>query len=59
MKKRGIFLLTVFLLTGVLYAAAIREGGADSAGGGRSGELILLHTNDLHGAFLPNKGRDP
>ena len=52
MRKRGILLLAVFLLTGVLYAAAIRDGSM-----GRSGELILLHTNDFHGALLPNSGR--
>jgi len=52
MRKRGILLLAVFLLTGVLYAAAVREGTV-----GRSGELILLHTNDFHGALLPNSGR--
>ena len=52
MRKRGVFLLVAFLLTGVLYAAAIRE---DTYG--RSGELILLHTNDFHGALLSNGGR--
>ncbi|MCL2214901.1 MAG: 5'-nucleotidase C-terminal domain-containing protein [Treponema sp.] len=52
MKKRGIILLAVFLLTGVLYATAIREETA-----GRNGELILLHTNDFHGALMPNSGR--
>ena len=50
MKRKGLLLLVVFLLTGVLYAAGIRD--AD-----RNGELILLHTNDLHGNLLPNGGR--
>lgn len=53
MKKRGLLLLVVFLLTGILYAAPIREGSAV----GRSGELVLLHTNDFHGALLPNNGQ--
>jgi len=52
MRKRGILLLSVFLLTGVLFAAAVREDPV-----GRSGELILLHTNDFHGALLPSGGR--
>jgi len=53
MKRKGIFLLIVFLLTGVLYAGALRDG----PGAGRSGELVLLHTNDFHGALMPNSGR--
>jgi len=51
MKRKGILLLVVFLLTGVLYGAALRDGA------GRSGELILLHTNDYHGSLLTNGGR--
>ena len=54
MRKRGSFLLIAFLLTGVLHAAAIRE---ERAAVGRSGELVLLHTNDFHGALLANNGR--
>jgi len=54
MKKRSCFLLIVFLLTGVLYASAIRE---ERAAAGRSGELVLLHTNDFHGALLANNER--
>jgi len=50
--KRAYFLLIVFLLTGVLFAAPIREGSSV----GRSGELILLHTNDFHGALMPGSG---
>jgi len=53
MKKRWCFLLVVFLLTGILYAAPIREGSSI----GRSGELILLHTNDFHGALMASDGR--
>ena len=53
MKKRRYLLLVVFLLTGVLYAAPIMEG----SNIGKSGELVLLHTNDFHGALLPNSGR--
>ncbi|MDR0464229.1 MAG: 5'-nucleotidase C-terminal domain-containing protein [Treponema sp.] len=52
MRKRAIFLLVAFLLTGILYATPVRDEAA-----GRSGELILLHTNDFHGALLPNSGR--
>ena len=48
MQKRAYFLLVIFLLTGVLYAAPIMEGSSI----GRSGELVLLHTNDLHGALM-------
>jgi 5'-nucleotidase/UDP-sugar diphosphatase len=53
MKKFGLFLLAAFLFTGVLFAAPIRE----STAPGTSGEIILLHTNDLHGNILPNGGR--
>jgi len=53
MKKRGYLLLVVFLLAGVLYASPIREGSSI----GKSGELILLHTNDFHGALMANDGR--
>ncbi|MCL2229917.1 MAG: 5'-nucleotidase C-terminal domain-containing protein [Treponema sp.] len=53
MKKRALVLFVVFLLANVLYAAAIREG----SNAGRSGEIILLHTNDFHGALLANNGR--
>jgi len=53
MKKRGCFLLVVSLLTGILYAAPIREGSSI----GRSGELVLLHTNDFHGALMASDGR--
>jgi len=53
MKKRKYLPLVIFLLTGVLYAAPIMEGSHI----GKSGELVLLHTNDFHGALLPNGGR--
>jgi 5'-nucleotidase/UDP-sugar diphosphatase len=53
MKKRAYFLLFVFLLTGILCAAPIREGSSI----GRSGELVLLHTNDFHGALMASDGR--
>jgi len=53
MQKKGYFLLVVFLLTGILYAAPIREGSSI----GRSGELVLLHTNDFHGALIASDGR--
>jgi len=53
MKRRLSLVLAFFLLSGVLFAAAIREGG----GSGKSGELVLLHTNDHHGAVLPNGGK--
>jgi len=51
MKKRGLLLLVIFLLTGVLFAGGIRNDASS-----RSGEIILLHTNDLHGRVLPNGG---
>ena len=51
MKRRGVLLLVVFLLTGALYASAIRDGA------GKNGELVLLHTNDFHGSILSNGGR--
>jgi 5'-nucleotidase/UDP-sugar diphosphatase len=53
MKRKWFSLLTVFLLAGVLYASPIREAAGDS----KNGELILLHTNDFHGALLPNSGQ--
>jgi 5'-nucleotidase/UDP-sugar diphosphatase len=53
MRKRGCLLLVVFLLTGILYAAPVREG----SNLGRSGELVLLHTNDFHGALMSSDGR--
>jgi 5'-nucleotidase/UDP-sugar diphosphatase len=53
MKRKGIFLFVAFLLTGVLYAAPLRDGSS----AGRSGELVLLHTNDFHGSLLANSGR--
>jgi len=53
MKKKVFLVLAVFLLVGVLYAAPLQE----KAGYGKTGELILLHTNDHHGAVLPNNGR--
>jgi 5'-nucleotidase/UDP-sugar diphosphatase len=53
MKKKGIFLSIVFLLAGVLYAGPLRDG----PGSGRSGELVLLHTNDFHGSLMADGGR--
>lgn len=55
MKRfRTLIALSVFLLAGVftLFAEPARE-----AGGGKTGELILLHTNDHHGVILPNGGK--
>jgi 5'-nucleotidase/UDP-sugar diphosphatase len=52
MKRKGFILLAVFLLTGLLYAAPIRDGSI-----GRSGELVLLHTNDFHGSLMAGDGR--
>lgn len=53
------FLFTVFLLTGVLYAAPIRENTASdiAANAGKIYELVLLHTNDFHGATLANNSK--
>jgi len=53
MIKKTFLLLAVFLLTVSLFAEGIQEG----ANTGRSGELILLHTNDFHGALLSSSGR--
>jgi 5'-nucleotidase/UDP-sugar diphosphatase len=53
MNKKGFLLLAVFLLTGLLYAAPIRDGSSM----GRSGELVLLHTNDFHGSLMAGDGR--
>jgi len=54
MKRKAAFLLlVVFALTGALYAAPLRDG----SGAERSGELVLLHTNDFHGSLLANNGR--
>jgi len=53
MKKRGFLLLVILLLAGFLHAAPIMEG----SNIGKSGELVILHTNDFHGALLPSNGR--
>ena len=56
MRKTGSFLLLfVFLFAGALYAAPLRDNGG--SGAGKNGELVLLHTNDYHGAPLANNGR--
>jgi 5'-nucleotidase/UDP-sugar diphosphatase len=47
-RKIGFLLFVLFVFTGVLHAAAIRE----SYEIYRSRELVLLHTNDMHGALL-------
>ena len=51
MKRKSVLVAAIFLLVGVLYAAPLQEGAA-----GGSGELVLLHTNDHHGAVLPSNG---
>ncbi|MDR3020754.1 MAG: 5'-nucleotidase C-terminal domain-containing protein [Treponema sp.] len=53
MKKRVGFVLIIFLLTSVLFAAPIRDG----ASSGKSEEIVLLHTNDYHGAIFPSGGQ--
>ncbi|GHV96575.1 bifunctional UDP-sugar hydrolase/5'-nucleotidase [Spirochaetia bacterium] len=54
MKRFGfLFLVLVFLFAGALYAEPVR----DAAGQGKTGELVLLHTNDHHGVLLPNNGK--
>jgi len=55
MKRKLSFVLAFFISIGVLYSAAIME--SASMEGGRGEEVILLHTNDHHGAILPNGGR--
>jgi len=51
MKRFCIFIVCVILavIGPPVFASAAREAG--------SGELILLHTNDHHGAVLPSNGR--
>jgi len=53
MIKRTFLILTIFFLAVNLFAAGIQ----DSLDTGRNGELILLHTNDFHGALLSGGGR--
>ena len=56
MKRIGVFLLlSAFLFTGAasLFATPAREASSQNT----VQELILLHTNDHHGAVLPNGGR--
>jgi len=57
MKKRWSLVLTVFMLAGVLYASPIKEGSFENGNSGKSGELVLLHTNDHHGAIFSNNGK--
>ncbi|MCL2244006.1 MAG: 5'-nucleotidase C-terminal domain-containing protein [Treponema sp.] len=54
MKRICSFLLTVFLLTGAVYASAVREAPPVQE---KEIELVLLHTNDFHGATLSSGGR--
>jgi len=51
MKRAG-FILALFLLAGFLFAAGLQD-----SGGSGNGELVLLHTNDHHGAVFANNGR--
>jgi len=44
----------LFVLAGPLFAAPIREEALEKA---KTYELTLLHTNDHHGALLPNNGQ--
>ena len=56
MKRLGIIVIVIALLcTGgaSLLAEPVQEAGAQ----GKSGELVLLHTNDHHGVILPNNRR--
>ena len=53
MKRKLYLFLTVFLFAGFLYAAPLREGSVYD----KSGEIVLLHTNDYHGAVLSSSGR--
>ncbi|GHV70661.1 bifunctional UDP-sugar hydrolase/5'-nucleotidase [Spirochaetia bacterium] len=56
MKRFGIFILISFLAVGAsLFASpASDQGGRNQE---LTQELVLLHTNDHHGAILPNGGR--
>jgi 5'-nucleotidase/UDP-sugar diphosphatase len=52
MKKLGVFFLALAFVVSGLFAAGIREEAGTSAG-----ELVLLHTNDHHGAVFANNGQ--
>ena len=55
MKKFCVLIAVLsFLFASGLYAEPVRD---VSGGSERSGELVLLHTNDHHGVILPNNGR--
>jgi 5'-nucleotidase/UDP-sugar diphosphatase len=55
MKKFGLILsLLILTVQASLFAAPAADWGE---GRGKTHELILLHTNDHHGAVLPNGGR--
>jgi len=53
MKKIVFIFLAAFVFCAGLFASPIQEAGNT----GRNGELILLHTNDMHGALLASGGR--
>ncbi|MDR0876660.1 MAG: 5'-nucleotidase C-terminal domain-containing protein [Treponema sp.] len=58
MKKFTLILsmLVLFVFSGLpVFASAAADWTVD--GQGKTGELVLLHTNDHHGAVLPNGGR--
>ena len=53
MKRNLSIFLAVFLLVSAVYASPVREAAVQEKGT----ELILLHTNDFHGATLSNGSR--
>ena len=52
MNRKWSVLLAVFLLAGAVYASPVREAVRE-----KNGELVLLHTNDFHGATLSSGGK--
>ncbi|MDR0719627.1 MAG: 5'-nucleotidase C-terminal domain-containing protein [Treponema sp.] len=56
--KRFVRVLFAAVLLAVAASALFAEPAREApAGGGKTGELVLLHTNDHHGVVLPNNGR--
>ena len=62
MKKQSLLFIFIVILTNiqplfVLHSAPVKESYASDFSANRNGELILLHTNDIHGSLLPDNGQ--
>jgi 5'-nucleotidase/UDP-sugar diphosphatase len=57
MKNVVRFVSIALLLSLALFSAFAEPAQDPSGGSGQTQELILLHTNDHHGAIMPNGGR--